>query len=227
MKIELVSNNSEYRVSSRQIAENLDIDHKNVMSLISDYDEEFKRLGLIAFQTEAVKSAESRGTKYTKEALLNEDQAIFLLALSRNSERTVELKIALVLAFRATRDAVQMPVKIPTNAEMFVASGEIMLSLERRADAIEDRAAAIEAELALTTINSLEVKQISDSAKALARIIGKKYHLVWGEFNRHYNLASYRDLPRAKFMDALGWLRKWHDDVARENNAGFIKGQEQ
>lgn len=116
----------------------------------------------------------------------------------------------------------QLEIRVPTTGEMFVQSAELIVSLERRADAIEDRAAAIEAELALTTINSLEVKQISDSARAVARLIGKKYHLVWGEFNKHFNLASYRDLPRVKFLDALGWLRTWHDDVLRENNTAFL-----
>lgn len=36
-------------------------------------------------------------------ALLNEDQAFFLLALSRNTERVVELKSDLIMAFREAR----------------------------------------------------------------------------------------------------------------------------
>ena len=93
----------EPRVDSRQLAEQLGNQHKNALALIERYTDKFKEFGLLAFQTEAVKAPGQRGTKHLKYALLNEDQAFLLLSLSRNTDRVVELKASLIMAFREAR----------------------------------------------------------------------------------------------------------------------------
>lgn len=102
--IQLVKSEGEARVDSRLIAMQLGVKHKNTMELIEKYAGHFERFGLLPFQTEAVKSPGARGAKHQKLALLNEDQAYFLLSLSRNTERVVELKANLVMAFRDARN---------------------------------------------------------------------------------------------------------------------------
>ncbi|WP_454862815.1 Rha family transcriptional regulator [Pseudomonas hormoni] len=101
--ITLAQFKGEPRVDSRQLAEQLGNQHKNTVELIERYLGKFKEFGLLPFQTEAVKTLESRGVKHLKFALLNEDQAFFLLALSRNTDRVVELKSSLIMAFREAR----------------------------------------------------------------------------------------------------------------------------
>ena len=93
----------EPRVDSRQLAKQLGNQHKNALALIERYTDKFKEFGLLAFQTEAVKEPGQRGTKHLKYYLLNEDQAFFLLSLSRNTDRVVELKASLIMAFREAR----------------------------------------------------------------------------------------------------------------------------
>ncbi|MGU3308260.1 Rha family transcriptional regulator [Pseudomonas sp. M5A4_2d] len=92
----------EPRVDSRQLAEQLDNKHKNSMALIERYSEKFKEFGLLAFETEA-RPAGQHGGGDVRFALLNEDQAFFLLSLSRNTDRVVELKASLIMAFREAR----------------------------------------------------------------------------------------------------------------------------
>ncbi len=92
----------EPRVDSRQVAEQLGSKHKNTLELIDRYTEKFKGLGLLAFQTEA-RPGGQHGGGAVRFALLNEDQAFFLLTLSRNTERVVDLKASLILAFREAR----------------------------------------------------------------------------------------------------------------------------
>ncbi|UHC84457.1 Rha family transcriptional regulator [Pseudomonas sp. NIBR-H-19] len=101
--ITLTQYKGEPRVDSRLLAEQLDNKHKNSMALIERYLGKFNEFGLLPFQTEAVKTPESRGIKHLKFALLNEDQAFFLLALSRNNDRVVDLKADLIMAFREAR----------------------------------------------------------------------------------------------------------------------------
>lgn len=95
------------RVDSRLIAERLDIQHKNLMETISKYLDEFQVLGLLPFETDAVKVEGQRGTKYHKYALLNEDQAVFALTLSRNTPEVVLLKLDLTAAFKNARQSQQ------------------------------------------------------------------------------------------------------------------------
>ena len=92
----------EPRVDSRQLAEQLGNQHKNSMALIERYSEKFKEFGLLAFETEA-RLAGQHGGGNVRFALLNEDQAFFLLSLSRNTDRVVELKASLIMAFREAR----------------------------------------------------------------------------------------------------------------------------
>lgn len=100
----LTESKGEARVDSRQLAVGLENQHKNVMKLIERYARQFKELGLLPFQTEAVKTPGARGTKRHRFALLNEDQAFLLLTMARNTDRIVELKTALVKAFRQARE---------------------------------------------------------------------------------------------------------------------------
>ncbi|MBI6764482.1 Rha family transcriptional regulator [Pseudomonas syringae] len=101
--IALAQFKGEPRVDSRLLAEQLGNQHQNSIALIKRYTNKFNEFGLLAFQTEAVKTPEQKGTKHLKYALLNEDQAFFLLSLSRNTDRVVELKASLIIAFREAR----------------------------------------------------------------------------------------------------------------------------
>ncbi|WP_220816106.1 P63C domain-containing protein [Pseudomonas paralcaligenes] len=102
--IQLVHSAGEARVDSRVIAEEIGVKHKNSFALIKQYASRFEQLGLLPFQTEAVKAPGSRGVKKLKFALLSEDQAYFLLSLSANTDRVVDLKLRLVKAFRDARN---------------------------------------------------------------------------------------------------------------------------
>lgn len=96
---------AEARVDSRLIAEHLGNQHKNVLELIDRYADQFRQFGLVAFETDSVKTAGARGTKHQRFALLSEDQSLFLLSLSRNTERVVHLKARLIAAFSKARRA--------------------------------------------------------------------------------------------------------------------------
>ena len=92
----------EPRVDSRVLAEQLSTQHKNSIELIHKYADKLRRLGHLPFQTEVGKRVQGGG-KAKRFALLNEDQAFLVLALSRNTDCVVELKFDLVVAFGEAR----------------------------------------------------------------------------------------------------------------------------
>lgn len=101
-KIRLTLIKDEPRVDSRLLAEQLGNKPKNSMALIERYLAKFEEFGVAPFQTEKP-LAGTAGGRPERFALLNEDQAFFLLSLSRNTDRVVELKASLIMAFREAR----------------------------------------------------------------------------------------------------------------------------
>lgn len=93
----------EPRVDSRIIAEQLGVQHNSTMRLLKRYQNRFERWGVFGFEIHKPKSG-SKGGRSEKFTLLNENQAFFLLTLTDNTERTVQLKSDLVEAFRLSRE---------------------------------------------------------------------------------------------------------------------------
>ncbi|NNA87900.1 Rha family transcriptional regulator [Pseudomonas gessardii] len=100
--IVLIRSKGEARADSRVLAEQLGVKAKNTLGLIERYIGKFERFGVVPFQTEKP-LAGTAGGRPERFALLNEDQAFFLLSLSRNTDRVVELKASLIMAFREAR----------------------------------------------------------------------------------------------------------------------------
>lgn len=101
--IQLVHSSGEARVDSRVIAEQLGVKHKNTLALVEKHSKHFQRFGVVPFQTDKPLRG-TAGGRPERFSLLNEDQAYFLLSLTKNTARVVELKANLVMAFRDARN---------------------------------------------------------------------------------------------------------------------------
>ena len=87
-------------VDSRLVALDLGIEHHSFMRTIKKYQEQIEeRFGLIRFEIESVKIEGQRGTKHHAFAWLTEDQSLYLMTLSRNTEQVLDCKANLVEGF--------------------------------------------------------------------------------------------------------------------------------
>lgn len=100
----LTTTKTEARVDSRVLAGLLGVKARASFALIERYADTFKTFGQLTFK-KAVGERQHGGGNAERYALLNEDQAYFLLSLSRNNERVVVLKAKLVKAFGEARKA--------------------------------------------------------------------------------------------------------------------------
>ena len=98
----LTTTSTEARIDSRLLAMQLENQHRHVMALLDKYMGKFKTFGHVSFKNADGDRAQGGG-KAERFALLNEDQAFFLLTLSRNNAGVVELKVKLIQAFREAR----------------------------------------------------------------------------------------------------------------------------
>ncbi len=102
-ELTLTTIKTETRVDTRLMARHLGNQHRPVMALIEKYAQSFGSFGKVLFQkTPSLDSPTGQSERF---ALLNEDQAFFLLSLSRNSEQVVSLKVKLIQAFSEARRA--------------------------------------------------------------------------------------------------------------------------
>lgn len=91
--IELMQIGDEYRIDSRFVAPGLGIEHKHFLETIRTYQSRLERWGILPFET--AKITEGRGRPETY-ALLNRNQILFAITLSRNTEEVLDWKEAII-----------------------------------------------------------------------------------------------------------------------------------
>ena len=96
----------EARLDGHLIAEELGIKPKSFMGTVTSYRTELETLGQLPFQTEVGRRKQGGGNP-EKRVFLNENQAVFLMTLSRNTPQVVCLKLKLVKAFAIFREGKQ------------------------------------------------------------------------------------------------------------------------
>lgn len=63
-----------------------------------------------------------------------------------------------------------------------------------------------------------QASQISQAVKAVAIDLGQKsgrneFGGIYGELYRKYGVTGYKQLPAAKFQEAMHWLNEWRDNI--------------
>lgn len=91
----LVNVEGEQRISSALIAKSIGVENRAISALIRKHKARLSTFGQVTFEMSP------NGQK--KVVLLNEDQATFILTLSKNSEKVVDFKHQLVTAFSNLR----------------------------------------------------------------------------------------------------------------------------
>lgn len=109
----ITSPDGEARVSSETIADHATIEHRAVLQLLTNYEDDFAEFGRVAFEMRPFGTA--GGLQHRKVAHLSEYQATLLLTYLRNTEQVRGFKKALVRAFR---DAKSAPVSALTEDEI-------------------------------------------------------------------------------------------------------------
>lgn len=97
----------ELRVSSLDVAERTDTQHKNVLELVRSNIEDLEAFGTVAFETRPFGTP--GGTQVQRVAHLNEQQSTLLITYMRNSEIVKAFKLELVKQFYAMRQALTAP----------------------------------------------------------------------------------------------------------------------
>ena len=101
--LEIIQDGDALYVDSRLIAERLNIEHRNFLETLDNYAVQIEQaFGVLRFQT--AKPRSSKGGRPARYGLLSEDQATFVMTLSRNTPEVVQCKIDLVRSFSKAKE---------------------------------------------------------------------------------------------------------------------------
>lgn len=101
-ELSVFESDGELFVDSRLIAERLGIEHESFLRTLETYETQIEQ-AFGVFRFEIGKPTGPQGGRPSRFAFLNEDQATFVMTLSRNSPEVVQAKIDLVVAFASAK----------------------------------------------------------------------------------------------------------------------------
>lgn len=101
-ELSVFENDGELFVDSRLIAERLGIEHESFLKTLETYQTQIEQ-AFGVFRFEIGKPTSPQGGRPSRFVFLNEDQATFVMTLSRNSPEVVQAKIDLVVAFASAK----------------------------------------------------------------------------------------------------------------------------
>jgi phage regulator Rha-like protein len=101
-------------VDSRIVAQGLSIEHKSLLKTIKRYESLVEtNFGKLNREVSDTNLGNGRIRQDVDNYWLTEDQATFLMTLSRNSDPVVQCKVNLVKAFSEAKKKLQQPIKLP------------------------------------------------------------------------------------------------------------------
>ena len=89
-----------------------------------------------------------------------------------------------------------------------------------------ERLAALEMRLSSgATISEDQAAEVALAVKNVAALLTQQgdangYGRVWGELYRRYRVGAYRNLPAARYEEALTWLAGWYEELQGANTGG-------
>lgn len=109
ISIELEEIDREYRIDSRDVAPNIGIEHMVLMEDLQKYQEQLEHFGFFRFQTGKTTEDERGRGRPSTYVMLNRNQVLFAITLSRNTEQVVAWKMALIDALDQLEKQVRYP----------------------------------------------------------------------------------------------------------------------
>lgn len=131
-------------VDSRLVASRLDVQHKSLLETVRKYQTKIEEtFGIITFETAI--SEESQRGKPAVFCWLTEDQATFVMTLSRNTDEVIDAKLSLVKAFSEAKQALttfsgnQIHPEIRETLAVLQAQMGILTERTQRLDEVESK----------------------------------------------------------------------------------------
>lgn len=187
-------------VDSRIIADELGVDHSNLLETVKSYQDTIeKEFGIIPFETEKLSGA-GRPRNF---CYLTEDQALFIGTLSRNTEQVVKFKIKLVKSFQAARKALTQVAQISREqkiAEALMLTQEIIAEKDAQIKVLAPKAEFTDIVLKSSTCHTVTE-------------IAKELNMTAAELNKRLCERGIQFKHRDRYCLYSGYQNKGYTDT--------------
>ena len=208
------SNDGELVVTSRQIAEDFDKRHADVIEKI---EELIKTENSV--MTMFIESSYKAGTgKSYKEYLITRD-GFSLLVMGFTGSRALQWKLKYIEAFNKMEQALKEPQKQLTPIEMMELQFKILKEQGQKLDEVEEKVEVLSNSM---TIDYGQQEVINRIAKErMVQVLGGKdtpayrelskkvFSNLWKRYKQVFHVSSYKDTAKKDYEDAIKYIEEW------------------
>lgn len=219
MDNELINTSAIETIDSREVAEMVDMEHKNLLSKIRKYVEILDSSKLSRPQF-FVPSTYVNNQNKEQPCYLLTKKGCEMVANKLTGEKGVIFTAKYVNRFAEMEQKIKLP---KTDREILFLSVKVQEQTAQRVDVLEEKVTALEE---TTTINSSQQYTLERIAKttvisALGGIDSRAYQLmsrklfsnIWRDYKKYFKLGSYRDTLKTDYENAKNYLESWSPEV--------------
>lgn len=219
MNNQLINASATETIDSREVAEMVDMEHKNLLSKIRKYIEILDGSKLSSHQF-FVPSTYVNNQNKEQPCYLLTKKGCEMVANKLTGEKGVIFTAKYVNRF----EEMEKQIKIPkTDREILFLSVKVQEETAQRVDVLEEKVSSLEKS---TTIDSSQQQMLEKIAKAtVIRTLGgfdsRAYQLmsrkifsnIWRDYKNYFKLGSFRDTLKTEFENAKEYLESWSPEV--------------
>ena len=206
-------------IDSREVAEMVDMEHKNLLSKIRKYVEILDGSKLSSPQF-FVPSTYVNNQNKEQPCYLLTKKGCEMVANKLTGEKGVIFTAKYVNRFAEMEQKIKLP---KTDREILFLSVKVQEETAQRVDVLEEKVSSLEKS---TTIDSSQQYTLERIAKttvisALGGIDSRAYQLmsrklfsnIWRDYKKYFKLGSYRDTLKTDYENAKEYLESWSPEV--------------
>lgn len=219
MDNELINTSAIETIDSREVAEMVGIQHKDLLKKVRNYE------GILAgaklrpldfFIPSEYQDAQGK----PRNCYLLTKKGCEMVANKLTGEKGVIFTVKYVNRFAEMEQKIKLP---KTDREILFLSVKVQEETAQRVDALEEKVSDLEKS---TTIDSSQQYTLERIAKttvisALGGIDSRAYQLmsrklfsnIWRDYKKYFKLGSYRDTLKTDYENAKNYLESWSPEV--------------
>lgn len=220
MDNELINTSAIETIDSREVAEMVGIQHKDLLKKVRNYQQilESAKLRPQDFFIPSTYKVENNNKTY--ECYLLTKKGCEMVANKLTGEKGVIFTAKYVNRFAEMEKKIKLP---KTDREILFLSVKVQEETAQRVDVLEEKVSDLEKS---TTIDSSQQYMLERIAKttvisALGGIDSRAYQLmsrklfsnIWRDYKNYFKLGSYRDTLKTDYENAKNYLESWSPEV--------------
>ena len=203
--------------SSLQVADSFEKNHRDVLESIRNLTAENTATKIMFFETTY---KNSRGQEYP-EFLMNRD-GFTLLAMGFTGKKALEFKLKYIQAFNEMEKYLNLTSM--SQEDIMIATLKTQKEIKQQLNTVTSDVESLKHEVDLSRyqkakLSGLVRKNVMDA------VGGKRSHAYrelyrtaiaenWREIKNHFNVASYEEIPKLKYEEAMEIAAMWHPSAS-------------